>query len=637
MDEVVDWARLYAGMGWRVLPIAPGAKRPPMTGWQHAATCELEVIGNWWGGLYRGYGIGIATGQQSGVWVLDIDPAHGGDDALAALEAEHGKLPDTATVETGGGGRHYFWLNPQGLEVRTRRDVLAVGIDVRGDGGQVVAPPSTHASGRTYTWLRAPWMTAVAQVAMAPDWLLALVTAPLHEPIRLPDQGIPLPHVEHEDSIAAWINEVHDWQQVLPADGWTFAGQNGADTQWTRPGKDVRQGISAVLHPNGVFVNWSTSLPALTRPENATGNGTWSFSMFGYLAATRFGGDRSALASQARRQRNADELRTWTQVTAPSAAQIIDGNPPVVAGLAHWAEHGAVFSGEHGDQEFVVPPLVPAGRTVAVYAPAKEGKSEVVFSAVAAYATGRSVWGQSADSVCHHIAYLDWEMTEADYRQRLDDLGYTVADVEVLDTYLHYGLVPSFDPLDTERGARQLLDEIAPFGVELVVIDTFTRAVVGEDNSVDTVRNFYRHTGSLLKAHGIAVVRIDHAGKVVEAGQRGSSAKNDDVDVVWRLARMEGGATLTRTHSRISWVPERVDLRRTEGDDRIVYTWSNDETKLYPAGTAEVAALLDKAQVPLDVGLSAAQVMVGRRRSVVSAALRYRREQAERGGIPDAF
>jgi putative DNA primase/helicase len=115
--------------------------------------------------------VGVATGAVSSIFVLDVDPQHGGEESFAKLVAEHGALPATRTVKTGGGGRHYYFKHPGG-KVRNSVKKLGAGLDVRGDGGYVVAPPSNHKSDGTYEWLdeRDP--------ADAPAWLLALVVAP---------------------------------------------------------------------------------------------------------------------------------------------------------------------------------------------------------------------------------------------------------------------------------------------------------------------------------------------------------------------------------------------------------------------------------------------------------------------------
>lgn len=98
-----------------------------------------------------GANVGIATGAISGIVVIDVDAKSGGPAALAKLEAEHGDLPDTVAAHTGGGGFHLLFAYPD-----VGRVLNAVGkwpgIDVRGDGGYIVAPPSVHASGKVYRW-----------------------------------------------------------------------------------------------------------------------------------------------------------------------------------------------------------------------------------------------------------------------------------------------------------------------------------------------------------------------------------------------------------------------------------------------------------------------------------------------------
>lgn len=88
----------------------------------------------------------------------------------------------------------------------------------------------------------------------------------------------------------------------------------------------------------------------------------------------------------------------------------------------------------------------------------------------------------------------------------------------------------------------------------MLVLDTMARVVNGDENDADTYRGFYAHSGVRLKRLGVALLRLDHAGKDPGRGQRGSSGKNDDVDVVFRLDHAEDQVVLSWTHSRVSWV-----------------------------------------------------------------------------------
>jgi hypothetical protein len=118
----------------------------------------------WWG-RWRDANVAVRTGAASRAVVLDIDTPKGGQATLAALEREYGRLPPTYEVLTGGGGRHLYFAHP-GTEVPCSEGKLGPGLDVRGDGGYVVAPPSVHASGRPYKVLHD------RELAPLPAWLL---------------------------------------------------------------------------------------------------------------------------------------------------------------------------------------------------------------------------------------------------------------------------------------------------------------------------------------------------------------------------------------------------------------------------------------------------------------------------------
>jgi len=118
--------------------------------------------------------IGLATGRAI---VLDVDPRHGGDVSLCALEAEHGPLPRTCRSITGGGGEHIFFKSPDGVEIRNSAGDLAPGLDIRGAGGYIVAPSSVHASGRSYEWSVDHHPDDVLPAPM-PSWMVAALVQP---------------------------------------------------------------------------------------------------------------------------------------------------------------------------------------------------------------------------------------------------------------------------------------------------------------------------------------------------------------------------------------------------------------------------------------------------------------------------
>lgn len=325
------------------------------------------------------------------------------------------------------------------------------------------------------------------------------------------------------------------------------------------------------------------------------------------------------------------ELRTvWTEGTADEWADQgpADDTPeasPLLAMLIDW---DAFWAQDHADEQWLAWPLLPAGRQVALYAPAKAGKSLVMLDVCAALAAGRSILG-GKPTPPRHVLYVDYEMTQGDLLERLTDLGYGPDD-DVLHAHLHYASLPSLPPLDQPEGARALVELASLTEAELVAIDTFGRAVGGDENENDTVRNFYRWTGLALKAAGVALWRADHAGKDIAKGQRGGSAKNDDVDVVWQLTPAEGGVTLKATHRRIAWVPETVQIVRQADPLRHVVA----QGRGYAPGTKECADALDALGLSIDVGRpSAAKALRDaghkHRNATISDALRWRREASE--------
>ena len=175
-EKLRKHAQYYAKMGLRVFSCKPKDKAPSTAHGCKDATTDPAQIAAWWDGTYL-YNVGIATG--GGLVVLDVDINHAagkyGDKTLAELEREHGPLPDTWMCLTGGGGVHYYFAcDDPALTVGTG---FAPGLDYRGAGGYVIAPPSTHENGREYEWEAAhtPAGTGAVPLAPLPDWLHSLM------------------------------------------------------------------------------------------------------------------------------------------------------------------------------------------------------------------------------------------------------------------------------------------------------------------------------------------------------------------------------------------------------------------------------------------------------------------------------
>jgi Bifunctional DNA primase/polymerase, N-terminal len=151
-----------------VHPVEFNTKTPILRRWPDRASCDRKVIRRWWRKWPRA-GVGLATGGEARLLVVDIDP--GGSDALRALERQHGALPPTIEVRTPRGGRHIWLTVPPGRPLPgNSAGKLGRGIDTRCQGGYVLCPPST-VRGRPYRWRSRPG----AWIHPAPDWLLVLL------------------------------------------------------------------------------------------------------------------------------------------------------------------------------------------------------------------------------------------------------------------------------------------------------------------------------------------------------------------------------------------------------------------------------------------------------------------------------
>ena len=196
--NVLDTALQYARRGWQVFPLA--GKIPfPKTHGHKDATCDEEEIKAFWE-KYRNANIGIATGRRSGIFVVDIDTKMGkhGDESLSELEESHGSLPSTVECITASKGRHLYFRYPRNVEIYNSQSKLGEDIDVRGEGGYVVAPGSII-DGNSYEWEASGHPDDVV-IADAPEWLIQLANEnSQNERFKLP-VGI-IPHGQQDDTL----------------------------------------------------------------------------------------------------------------------------------------------------------------------------------------------------------------------------------------------------------------------------------------------------------------------------------------------------------------------------------------------------------------------------------------------------
>jgi Bifunctional DNA primase/polymerase, N-terminal len=199
---VTSEIRSAAQRGWKLFPVRVRGKLPLIDKWPARASSDPAMLEEW-ASKYRGCNWGIATGQPSGVFVIDVD-GDAGRASLADLKRQGYILPETLTVTTGrsDGGEHRYFRMPPGADIRNDQNgKIGAHIDVRGTGGFVVAVGSTHKSGRIYCYI-----DPHAGIADAPEWLTErLTTRPIaaHVDARKLGKGR---RTQSLVSLAGWLN-----------------------------------------------------------------------------------------------------------------------------------------------------------------------------------------------------------------------------------------------------------------------------------------------------------------------------------------------------------------------------------------------------------------------------------------------
>lgn len=629
IGSLVEHAYSYAGFGLEVFPVNPKDKTPLTS--QHQATVDLDSIEAWWSQWPEAL-IGHRTAED--VVILDIDPRHGGLATWQALKEEIGEsaFPVTRVHYSGrgDGGGHAWWMKPDDHLTITKLDAWAkehgTGEEILVDGAKAkwvcgidllrrnhrysILPPSLHPeTGQPYNW--APGRGLGTDIAPMPQLLVDLLVRDAEViPPRPPGPTDP-------NSPADWYSTTHVWGDLLRRHGWLLVGGDGESdgSRWRHPTSENRAHSATIRH--GCLFVYSPNTPFEVTSEGEPKG----YTLFKAWATLEHLGDMSKAAAVARRmmpKASVVDLAALAPAEGKESPFVGEGDDPTADFFVSWSDF---WTRESLDEEWLIPEVIALGRAHVIYAGHKQGKSLYTLWSAAQVAIER----EDVD-----VIYLDYEMTQSDLRERLEDMGH---GPEVDFSRLHYALLPMLAPLDTLEGARELLEIVTrvrrPECHVYVVIDTMGRAVEGEENSNDTTRAFYRYTGSALKRAGVTWARLDHAGKDATKGQRGGSAKGDDVDVIWKLIRGDDGIKLHCDAARMSWVPQEVVFRMT--DEPLTYTKA---PKIVAAGVSELIEVLDRLGVSSTAPLSEVSSALrgagcGKRKAIIVEAQKARREVTE--------
>ena len=573
-----DYATRIRNIGLAPIPVKKNSKVPAIK-WADITIDNPADFTNHDGN------IGVKLGEwddpyamfASYIFALDVDVKNG--DGLADLETlqeAHGPLPATWTATTPSGGKHLLFRtstpvrNQQGAGNR-----LSPNIDIRGEGGFIVSAPSTI-DGEPYRWEQSPWETEIAD---APDWLIDLLTAEPEQPAPKPTPSVPS---LHSDSPADRLRAKWNWETELAADGWTHShSQSNGDQMWARPGKSGREGHSAVLHPDGVFVVWTTSVEELNTAGRPTVDGSArTLSPYDYYVAVRhLGDDRKACA--------AINENDWAIARASTPASPPNDEPTGRSPhelLIDW-------STINDRPDALIDGLIFPGRWTAIYSEPKQGKSTLLLGLSLAAARGHDpITNTNREPV--GVLYCDGEMGRFDLAERLDDFGYMPEE-------LHSEL-PGWHATDTtlklgkDETASRFLALVDELNIGLVVLDGLNGFLEGEENSSGPVLELFEATIQPLKQRNVAVISGDNSGKDRSKGSRGSSTKSDKPDGVLLLSRLDtNGLKLTKQLARTSAYPPKTEIKVLNLDNSDPTTIAPSTAKGYLAGTRELADDID--------------------------------------------
>jgi len=244
---VIDAALLYAKRGWMVFPAPVGTKKSHIKAAQSGgprwgATLDPETLRRYWTQFPKA-NVAVVTGQVSGIFVIDVDTDAGhGADGFASLAALPGAMPETLTAQSPSGSRHFYFNWPDTGTIRNSVGKIGPGLDVRGEGGMVIAPPSVKPDGGAYVWCNS------APIADAPAWLLEMVCSTDAPQMPAPRRETP-PALAEVEELLTYIDPdaggYKDWQTILSAihdaSGGSDDGMHLAD-KWSERGANHKPG-----------------------------------------------------------------------------------------------------------------------------------------------------------------------------------------------------------------------------------------------------------------------------------------------------------------------------------------------------------------------------------------------------------
>lgn len=589
------FALAYARRSWRIAPIPQGSKHPRFNDWGSAATTDAQLIEQWYA-THRNDGVGIVTGRQSGLLVVDIDTANDkrGDESLLDLEATYGKLPETAEVVTGSGGRHlYYRIGADTPHIANSAGRLGPGIDIRCEGGQVVAPPSIHPeTGARYEWEASSHPDSIVD---APEWLIELLTTVVDADMapreaRQRDTGALTPG----DLFDAFADPV---KVIIGLAGGHYIGKR-VDWQEKHPyhliGRPAKPG--EVEHEPHTSATWDYRGGGVLKVftdgwRGVTADGVvWTldenqtYSPFGLLAAVCYEGSHSTTAKALRAGLHAEllvdgwedlapEVTTVSEAPGEPVTTVDDHEPPVELESApgpakvpvYWADDETDPPGELDE---LVTNLITRGEFTVMGAPRAMGKTWATMQLARIMAEGEGrMFGSPALEVTappqtvlymqgelgRPSSYARWRLATrgrpphvAEVFERLQVKVTTTRTMQVID-----GVTVS-DEVEHALVDHRLEPLLEELGVDLLVLDPWATYYAGNENNNDQTESAIDALTQMIRRTGTAGWIVHH---ISAKAVHGNLAEPEDL---WRGATRLADAVATRVTMLPHYTPAKV-------------------------------------------------------------------------------
>lgn len=482
MTTKLDAAIALAARGFKVFPIKPGAKFPPLIDkWPDRACNVTQDFAPWWHDLCPDANIGI---HCDGMIVIDVDVAKGGDDAFEYLRMSQ-DMPTTFVASTPTGGRHVFYRLPEGHPgVPNSVEKLGKGLDVRSTNGYVVGPGS-EINGRFYEVKRDN------PIADAPEWLI-LKLGTIVPKTSTTTANVPDAH----DSV---VERAREW--LLTAER-SIKGQGGDQAAYR---------VACGLRDFGLSQPQTTEL---MRSE------AWD-----YGCGWREGRlEDKPIRSAYRYAQN----EPGSAVAAPDDFPVVqDIEQPRTIAKARAVRLSQFANQESKGPGYLIKGLLQRNSYAVGYGAPGAGKTFVFLDMSYHVAAGRPWMGLKTRS--GPVLYLAYEGTGGMVR-RAQALRQKYGDADVPFYIANAG----FD-LRSKAGREELGSVLTqmPGKCAMIVIDTLARALSvsgGDENSAQDVGSFNSAISALMESTGACVLVIHHSGKNKNAGARGSSALLGAID-----------------------------------------------------------------------------------------------------------